>query len=153
MTSRAGPALAGALLLAAGLAGCADDGATDLAAAPEGSSPACAELLERAPATVLDRQRGEQQAVGVATWGDPPVVLQCGVDLPEAPSSDPCITVNDVDWLLDNPDDEDAAATFVAYGRTPGVRVTVPGDRQQATGALVDLAPAVSPLPSSKRCQ
>ena len=58
-----------------------------------------------------------------------------------------------VDWLLDNPDDEEAPATFVSYGRSPGVRVTVPGDRQQATGALVDLAAAVAPLPVSKRCQ
>jgi hypothetical protein len=150
MTSR--PALAVALLLGVALAGCSDDDASDLAPAPGGGSPACAEVLERVPAKVLDRERETQQAVGVAAWGDPPVVLQCGVDLPEGPTSDPCLTVDGVDWLLQNPDDEDAAATFVAYGRDPGVRVTVPGDRQQATGALVDLAPAVSSLASSKRC-
>ena len=146
-------AVSAAVLLAV-TAGCTgDDGAPDLAAAPGGSSQACAGVVDRAPQTVLDRTRTTPQAVGVAAWGDPPIVLQCGVDVPDGPTSDPCITVDGVDWTIADPDAEDRAATYVSYGRDPAVRVTVPGDRGEASGALVDLAAAVSPLPATKKCQ
>jgi hypothetical protein len=152
--TRRPPALAAAALLLAVAAGCADDeSAPDLAAAPGGNSPACADVVKRAPAKVLDHDRATPQAVGVAAWGQPPIVLQCGIDVDDGPTSDPCLTVQGVDWIVDNPDAEDQAATFVTYGRAPAVRVTVPGDRQDAPGALADLAPAVSPLPVSKKCQ
>ena len=141
-------------MLVAAVGACSDDaGTTDLAAAPGGSSPECRGVVDRAPQKVLDRERTTPQAAGVAVWGDPPIVLQCGVELAAGPTSDPCFTIDGVDWLLDNPDDEEAAAAFVTYGRSPGVRVTVPGDRGEATGALTDLAGAVAPLPASKRCQ
>ena len=54
--------------------------------------------------------------------------------------------------VLAHPESGSPVLAFVTYGRSPGVRVTVPGDRQEATAALVDLAPAVSPLPTTKRC-
>jgi Protein of unknown function (DUF3515) len=141
-----------AAMLVAAIAACSDDGATDLAAAPLASSPECAAVVDRAPQKVLDRGRAEAEAVGVAVWGDPPIVLQCGVELPAGPTSDPCYTIEGVDWLWNNPDDEEAPAAFVTYGRSPGVRVTVPGDRARASGALAELAGAVSPLPATKRC-
>jgi hypothetical protein len=133
--------------------GCGDADAPDLAPAPGGNTPACAGVVDRAPRTVLDRARTTPQAVGVAAWGDPPIVLQCGIDAPGGPTSDPCVTVNGVDWIIQDPDAEDRAATFVTYGRDPAVRVTVPGDRDEASGALVDLATAVAPLPVTKKCQ
>jgi hypothetical protein len=144
---------AAAALLLAALAGCADDqSAPDLAAAPGGSSPACADVVARAPQTVLDRTRTTPQAIGVAAWGEPPIVLQCGVDVADGPTSDPCYAVDGVDWINENPEAGDQPTAFVTYGRDPAVRVTVPGPREDATAALVDLAPAVSPLPASKRC-
>jgi uncharacterized protein DUF3515 len=147
-------AIAASALLLAALTGCADDdSAPDLAAAPKGGSPACADVVDRAPQKVLDLERSTPQAVGVAAWGTPPIVLQCGIDVDDRPTSDPCVSVDGVDWILDNPDAEDQPATLVTYGRDPAVRVTVPGDRQQALGALAELAPAVSPLPASKKCQ
>jgi hypothetical protein len=143
----------GATVLAVVLSGCSGDDDADLATAPGGGSPACAGVVDRVPQKVLDRDRSTPQAAGVAAWGDPPIVLQCGVDVGGGPSSDPCLTVEGVDWLLDNADDADRPASFVTYGRSPGVRVTVPGDREDAVNALVDLAAAVSPLPSTKRCE
>jgi hypothetical protein len=138
--------------LATVLAGCSGADEPDLSAAPDGDSPACAAVVDRAPQTVLDRRRSTPQAAGVGAWGDPPIVLRCGVTAVAGPTSDPCITVDDVDWIVENPDEADRPATFVTYGRTPAVRVTVPGDRGGAADALVDLAPAVSPLPAAKRC-
>ena len=145
---------AAAGLLLAALAGCTRGGdEPDLSAAPGGGTPACAALVARVPGTVLDRARSTPQAAGVAAWGDPPIVLRCGVDAPAGPTSDPCLTVQGVDWLLENPDAPDEPASFLSYGRTPAVRVTVPGSREDAAGALVDLSPAVAPLPAAKHCQ
>jgi hypothetical protein len=108
----------------------------------------------RVPGSVLGRERSEPQASGVAVWGDPPVVLRCGVDVPAGPSNAPCLTVDGVDWLWENADDDSDPASFVTYGRTPAVRVVVVGgDRQDASNALVDLKSAVAPLPASKHCQ
>jgi hypothetical protein len=144
---------AAAALVLAALAGCGGDDEPDLSAAPGGGTPACASLVGRVPDTVLDRTRSTPQAAGVAAWGDPPIVLRCGVDAPGGPTSDPCIAVDGVDWLWENEDAEDEPASFLSYGRTPAVRVTVPGPREDASGALVDLGPAVAPLPAAERCQ
>jgi hypothetical protein len=155
VTSGRRAAGAGALVLAA-LAGCSgdgDDAGTDLSAAPGGGSQPCTALVERVPGTVLDRTRSTPQAAGVAVWGDPPIVLRCGVDAPAGPTTAACLTVEGVDWLWENPDATDEPVSFLSYGRTPAVRVTVPGARETATGALVDLAPALAPLPASKRCE
>jgi hypothetical protein len=150
-----GPAACAAVAAAAVvLAGCTGGGdEPDLSAAPGGGTPACTALVGRVPGTVLDRSRSTPQAAGVAVWGDPPIVLRCGVDAPAGPTSNPCVTVDGVDWLLENPDTTDEPASFLSYGRTPAIRVTVPGARQDAAGALVDLAPAVTPLPAAKRCE
>jgi len=155
MTSGRRAAWGAAALVLATLAGCSggDGDEPDLSAAPGGGSPACAALVGRVPGTVLDRTRSTPQAAGVAVWGDPPIVLRCGVDAPAGPTSAPCLVVDGVDWLLENADANDDPASFLSYGRTPAVRVTVPGARQDATGALVDLAPALAPLPAAKRCQ
>jgi hypothetical protein len=144
---------AAAALALAALAGCTGGDEPDLSAAPGGGTPACTALVSRVPGTVLDRTRSTPQAAGVAAWGDPPIVLRCGVDAPAGPTSVPCLTIDGVDWLLENPDDAGEAASFLSYGRTPAVRVVVPGARDEASGALVDLAPAVTPLPAAKRCQ
>ncbi|GAA4663079.1 hypothetical protein GCM10023225_34990 [Kineococcus glutinatus] len=55
-----------------------------------------------------------------------------------------------VDWLLDA--SSDRATRFVTYGRTPAVEVTVGATGVAATAQLVDLGPAVSPLPQQRRC-
>jgi len=144
-------AIAVAALVLAGCTGGADE--PDLSAAPGGGTAACASLVARVPGTVLDRARSTPQAAGVAAWGDPPIVLRCGVDAPAGPTSDPCLAVDGVDWLFENPAAGDEPASFLSYGRTPAVRVTVPGAREDASGALVDLAPALAPLPAAEHCQ
>jgi hypothetical protein len=140
---------AAAALLAAACSG-SGTGGPDVDAAPGGSDPACADVVQRAPTSVLEKGRVQVDVVGAAVWGDPPIVLRCGVTAP-GPSADPCLNVNGVDWLYDD-DGEDAR--FVSYGRRPAVEITVPGSygREAAPAALVDLATAVSPLPASGRC-
>jgi hypothetical protein len=79
-----------------------------------------------------------------AAWGDPPVVLRCGVAKPRTlrPSSE-LIEINGVRWFLQ---ETKGAYVFTTYGRVAFVEVSVPKSvpREQATAPLVDLAHPVS---------
>jgi hypothetical protein len=138
--TRFAPALAGTALLVV-LAGC---GSNDVPPAPDAAGPACRALTGRLPARVLDRARNEAGPAGTAGWGDPAIVLRCGVP-PPRPTTDPCLEVNGLDWVFT---ETKQAFRFVSYGRVPAVEITVPAevDRTTAPGALVDLAGAVRPL-------
>ena len=84
-----------------------------------------------------------------AAWGDPPVVLRCGVGPPAGltPTSE-VLEVERVEWFLD---DTGRELRFTTVGRRVAVEVVVPAsvERSAATGALVDLAPAVAVVPRS----
>lgn len=69
-------------------------------------------------------------------WGEPPVVLVCGVARPAAlgPTS-PLITVNGVDWLVDTGDPD--AVVWTAVDRPVYVRVTVSADTDSAPVAAL----------------
>lgn len=131
------------------LVGCA--GTVDVEPAPEGASPACRELTGDLPATVADQpRRGADGSSGVAAWGDPAIVLRCGTD-PLGPTTQECVTVNDVDWVVLAQDDE-GAAVFATYGRVPAVEVEVPAEYAPAPSVLPALARAVGSLPTERSC-
>jgi hypothetical protein len=134
-------------------AGCG--GGSPAAPAPEATSSACAALLTRLPARVLDQPANGSaggRVVGEATWGDPAIVLRCGVP-PPGPTSQRCQAVDGIDWVIAEEPSEDGVV-FTTYGRRPAVEVGVPSayDPATASAALVDLAPAVRPLPSDRTC-
>jgi hypothetical protein len=141
-------ATAGVALLVV-LPGCTGGGDA-LEAAPAGGRAECAGVVDRLPERLLDEARVSVEAAGVAAWGDPAIVLRCGVPVP-GPTSDPCLTVDDVDWLYR---DDDGDARFVSYGRDPAVEVTVPEGygTQNAPAVLPDLAAAVTTIRTTKRC-
>jgi hypothetical protein len=132
------------------LAGCGSSGSTAVAPAPDAAQPACAQLTGRLPDRVLDKSRNQLAVTGAASWGDPAIVLRCGVR-PAGPTSDPCLEADGLDWVFTETKDQ---FRFVTFGRTPAVEVQIPStvDRTAASGALVDLADAVRPLKSSKKC-
>jgi uncharacterized protein DUF3515 len=125
-------------------------GCSSLEPGPQAGTPACTALVGRLPARVLDRGRTDLDVTGAAAWGDPAIVLRCGVD-PTGPTDAPCMGVDGLDWTFTENDD---GFRFVSFGRTPAVEVRVPKsiDRTTAPSALVDLSAAVKPLPASKRC-
>jgi hypothetical protein len=134
------------LLTALLLAGCG--GA--LEAGPDADDPACPGVLGRLPGTLLGEPRGRTEVAGAAVWGDPEIRLRCGVEAP-GPTTDRCITVDDVDWVFTEPGGD---LRFTLYGRSPAVELTVPESygRENAPGALTDLTAAVQPLPQSRKC-
>ena len=142
----------GGLAGAAGVAGCADGGSGTsgaVTAAPRAADPACATALATAPESVLGRPRSPLPVQGAAAWGEPAVVVRCGLPEP-APTTDRCVTVNDVDWIVDDRGDP---LVFTAYGRSPTVEVRIPLSygREDAPSALVAFAPVATALPRTAR--
>ena len=136
-------------LLLAGLSGCGGD-AVDVR--PTGVSgtdrTACTALVEALPSHVSDQPTrkvtGETKAG--AAWGDPPVVLRCGVGTPKGYTRfAACQTANGVDWFI--PDeamqDQDTDVVMTTIGRAPDVEVVVPAEDRPPVAAMVDLAPTI----------
>ncbi|MFJ4642972.1 DUF3515 domain-containing protein [Streptomyces bobili] len=142
-----------ALLLAA--VGCSSaDG--DVSAAVPSPSATVTELcrnLDRAlPSAVDDQHRRDPSPASALTagWGNPAIILRCGVERPPkmtdpkvATGADPDAVaggVNGVNWLMEKGDD--GAYRFTTASRLAYVEVTVPEGRD-TSGVLIDLASAV----------
>ncbi|MFZ5871876.1 MAG: DUF3515 family protein [Actinomycetota bacterium] len=143
------PRLILASALAALATGCAAP--VDVEVAPQAADPLCAQVLVSLRSGAYDelagRPRRDTTSQSTAAWGDPPVVLRCGVE-PPGPTTAACVDVEGVDWVLD-----DARATFTTYGRVPAVEVAFPpGDVTGSDAVLVELSALVGRLPQSREC-
>jgi hypothetical protein len=133
------------------LAGCGSD---SVQPGPDAATPACTALIARLPHQVLNRTRTKLAVAGAASWGDPAIVLRCGVPA-TGPTTDPCTEVDGLDWTFSEPVENGVhTLRFLSYGRSPAIEVRVPASigRQAAPGALVDLTDAVRPIPTTTKC-
>ncbi|PDQ35986.1 MAG: hypothetical protein B5766_02240 [Candidatus Lumbricidophila eiseniae] len=123
--------------------------------APQAIAPACAAVVVRLPDTIArgtdqEQPRRETNTQGTAAWGNPAsVILRCG-ETPPGPTTERCINVNSVDWIIDETDAPHYR--FTTYGRTPAVQVIVDNSRVSGTTTITDLAAAVSTLPRTGAC-
>ena len=81
-----------------------------------------------------------------AAWGDPPIVLRCGVPRPAGQDRfAACQTVNGLDWFAPESASTDQAADVVltTIGREPRVEVVVPAEQRPPDATMVDLAHAI----------
>ena len=125
---------------------------TSIEPGPYAGNPKCSDVISRAPETVLSKHRDDVTGKGVASWGDGSVVLRCGVT-PLRPTTNLCVDINDVDWVLDEKRaQKDGVQALTTYGRTPAVEVTVEGDGPKAGAALVDVNRAVRGIPQKSKC-
>jgi hypothetical protein len=116
-----------------------------------GADPACASMADRLPTLLLHQRRAptSTSSPAVAAWGDPAIIWRCGVT-PPGPTTNDCITVDGIDWVVDPLDD---GTGFVTYGRDPAVQVLVPTAYAPETFALPALAAAVGTEPQNEhRC-
>jgi hypothetical protein len=116
-----------------------------------GADPACAAMADRLPSRLLNQERvaTSQRSPAVAAWGDPAIIWRCGVT-PPGPTTQDCIAVNGIDWVVEPLDD---GTGFVSYGRDPAVQVLVPDAYAPETFALTALSPAVGTVPQNEhRC-
>jgi len=128
--------------------------------APGAASPACARLMADVPTVLggLDRRElvgagpsgatggqggttSDLQAGSVAAWGDPPVVLRCGIPTPaELTCSAPVQVVDGVTWL---PLTGQGATTYLVVDRSVRVALTVP-DTLTSTGPWQEMSKIVA---------
>ena len=115
--------------------------APEVALAPQASTPVCASA--RWPGDVSGHTRVTTQPDdgSVAAWGDPALIARCGLD-PLGPTTDDCVTVDGVDWVVRPLSDGSVATT---YGRDPAIEVLAPG----AYGAVPLLLPAFTDVAKS----
>lgn len=103
----------------------------------------CASLQHTLPTTVAGQSARETTPTSALTaaWGDPPIVLRCGVPAPAGLTPTSQVTsVNGVDWY---PEQLTAGYRFTATGRTAYVEVTVPSQYASQAGGLTQIGPAV----------
>ena len=138
--ARAVTAAAAVAALVAGLTGCAS--IVPLEPADDADDPGCADVIVRLPEVVAGQEQRETNAQATGAWGSPTtVLLYCGVEVPSA-STQRCIRVDGIDWLVNGDD----APSYVlrSYGREPAIDVVVDGVAVGPTPVLRDLSRAVS---------
>lgn len=133
-------ALTPALLV---LGGCARDVSVTPPPASTSAAGVCTALASALPASVAGTQRRTvtPATTTTAAWGDPPIVLRCGVARPGAflPTS-LVTTVDGVEWFAER---LTAGTLFTATGRTVYVEVAIPSAYEPAA-VLTDLAGAIT---------
>jgi hypothetical protein len=140
-----------ALLLVATLGACGGDGRVSVhpfhvAAADR---VGCQKLLAAVPDTVDDQARRDVNGSAyAAAWGDPAIVLRCGVGKPEGfDKFSRCQRADGVDWFVPEAviSDLEADAVMTTVGRSPAIEVVLPAHYRPAgsAAAMVDLAPLV----------
>lgn len=128
------------LLSVALLAACAP--VVRLEAAEEANAVDCANMMVRLPETVEELPRRQVDAQSTAAWGDPVAALiRCGVPRP-GPTALPCVTVDGVDWLID---EKDAPRfVFTTFGLEPATEVIVDSEAVSGTSVLRAVSDAVA---------
>ncbi|HRW18248.1 MAG TPA: DUF3515 family protein [Dermatophilaceae bacterium] len=113
--------------------------------------PACQRLSAVWPVQVLGLppRRVSVESPAVRAWGDPAIVAICGYPAP-APSTSGCLTVDGVDWVLQQRSDGVQATT---YGRSPAMDVLVPTAYTTDQRVLPALSAVARTLPETgHRC-
>lgn len=141
-------ALACIMGASAALAGCSPT--VTLNPAENANAPECAEVTVRLPAAIEELSLRTTDAQATAAWGDPTaVVFTCGLK-PPGPTTLQCVTINAVDWIVDDTDLPNLRLT--TYGRAPAAEAYVDTSRLSADAALGALASAVQQLPKTGAC-
>jgi outer membrane murein-binding lipoprotein Lpp len=131
-------AVLGAALL---LAGCGSELSVDSYPTEPGTAVNCKGLLADVPAKVAGQDDRLVEDRNAAAWGDPAIIMRCGVEKPDdlGPSSR-CDMVDDIGWFTETTSD---GYLFTTIGRDFNVSVEVPSDYDPEADALVDLADAI----------
>jgi len=134
--------LAAISLCMAMLSGCSQTLSID--PGPFGENPYCIHLMSRIPVELGGAliRTTDAGAEGVAAWGDPAIVMRCGViQPPSLEATSQLFTINEIDWL---PEELTSGQRFTSMNTPSFVEVNIPEGYDPASGVLVDLAPALA---------
>ncbi|AJT41243.1 DUF3515 domain-containing protein [Psychromicrobium lacuslunae] len=124
--------------------------AVEVSAAKDSANPACAPMMIALPDKVADAPLRETSSQATAAWGNPSVlILRCGVTPPPRTSTDQCVGVNGVDWLMKQDGD---TWTLTTYGRIPATEILFNQKNVASSTVLPELAAAVGKIPQSYKC-
>ena len=123
----------------------ASTGAVGLAPLPVDPPPAsaaadraCPPMLAALPTRLRDRplRPVRTSSAFVVAWGEPPVVLRCGVPRPAAfkVGSANLVQINDVNWFVQEQGQRDL---WTAVDRSVYVELSVPADEHSAPAAVL----------------
>ena len=140
-----------ALVAALALTGCG----RQVAVEPPQQPPAiCSDLIDALPETVdgAGRRPTTPASPATAAWGEPPIVVRCGVAQPAAlTSTSVLLEVNGIGWLpeplaagtlftaVEFPDSEPGQASEL-----PFVEVAIPQEYQSPGGIISDISAAIT---------
>jgi hypothetical protein len=132
-----------------GLAGCGSS--TPVAVSPVPSSaPAaqdvCRRLVGALPNKVddLPRRHISPEQGTTAAWGNPPVVLRCGVGKPAGLTPTSVLAgVNGIYWFID---DQPDVRIWTTVGRRVNVEMRIPSKHDPPQGPVVDIAAAITAI-------
>ncbi|MEO5321038.1 DUF3515 domain-containing protein [Arthrobacter sp. CC3] len=121
----------------------------DVTPAKDAANPACAPMLVALPDAIGDATLRKTNSQATAAWGDPSrVILRCGVNVP-GPTTDRCVSVNGIDWVIK---EGDPVWTLTTFGREPATEILMDPDKISSATVLADLADAVGKVPATRRC-
>ena len=139
------PATAAALVLA--LSACAP--AVDVSPAKDAANPACAPMMVALPDTMGDAGLRKTNSQATAAWGDPSkVILRCGVNVP-GPTTDRCVSVNGIDWVIK---EGDPVWTLTTFGREPATEILMDPDQISSATVLAELSAAAGKIKATRNC-
>lgn len=133
------------------LSGCAST--VHLEPAEDANNPACAEITVRLPQAIADQERRWTDAQATGSWGDPvSVILSCGVTVPGPTADLQCVTLEGIDWLVD--ESESPMLRMTTYGRDPAVQVFVDTAQLSSNEVLSNpaLVAALRMIPAERAC-
>ncbi|HEU4568830.1 MAG TPA: DUF3515 domain-containing protein [Marmoricola sp.] len=107
----------------------------------------CPALVGALPGHVSDQSRRPVSGSSyAAAWGDPPIVLRCGVGRPKGYDRfSACQTANGIDWFVPDRafEDQHADVVMTTVHRSPAVQVELPGEYRPPVAAMVDLTKVI----------
>jgi hypothetical protein len=139
------PATAAAVVLA--LSACAP--VVDVSPAKDAANPACAPMMVALPDTMGDAGLRKTNAQATAAWGDPSkVILRCGVNVP-GPTTDRCVSVNGIDWVIK---EGDPVWTLTTFGREPATEILMDPDQISSATVLAEFSAAAGKIKATRNC-
>ena len=132
------------------LSACSDDAVPIPTATPSATDQGpCRNLLSALPDHVADQpaRTVEPDHAWGAAWGDPPIVLTCGVAAPDGfRRTSSCTTVDGVDWFIPEKQLEASAPrelTMTTVNRAQYVQVRMPADYWPPATTLADVSTVI----------